>query len=77
MRVWSGLPLLRAGKELRVFLDAAPLLFRRRQPTRFAATVRYTDRDGREFSRVFRHDLALWRDFGEVLRAGEALGVRP
>lgn len=76
LQIWKGLPLLRANKEVRVFLDAAPLLFRRRQPTRFAATVSYADREGREVSEVFRHDLGVWRDFGEILGAEESLRVR-
>jgi len=68
LAVFANLPLLRAGKGLRVFLDVAALLFRRRQATRFSAVVTYRDRDGRRFSDEFRHDLAIWRDFGEVVR---------
>ena len=52
-RIFQGLALLRPGKELRVFLDLAHLLFRRRKRNRFWARVTYRDPIGRSERRRY------------------------
>jgi hypothetical protein len=66
MRVFRMLPLLRPHREIRIFVDVARELFARRQPTRFVAQVSWRARGRERFSQVFKHDLALWEDFGEI-----------
>lgn len=67
-RVFQRLRMLRPDKELRVFLDLAHLLFRRRKQNRFRAQVRYRDRRKRPFAETFRHDLDVYRDWGDIER---------
>lgn len=63
--IFRGLPLLRPAKEIRVFLDSAPLFFQRDAGTRFEASVSYSDGDGATYEETFRHDLGIYRDLPE------------
>lgn len=65
-RLFRGLPLLRPGREIRIFVDGARQLFARDQETAFQARVSWRSRHGDPFAQTFRHDLALWEDLGEV-----------
>lgn len=66
--LWSGLGMLRPGKEIRVFLDAASNVFRKRSPRKFTATVTWRDLDGNTFDETYRHDLDAFRDVPEIVR---------
>lgn len=63
--IFRGLPLLRSAKEIRVFLDSAPILLRKGNSTRFEASVSYRDRDGVSYEETFHHDLGIYRDLPE------------
>lgn len=65
-KVFRGLPLLRPGREIRIFVDVARQLFARDQDTAFQARVSWRSRAGKPFGQTFRHDLAIWEDLGEV-----------
>jgi hypothetical protein len=66
LRVFRGLPLLRPGRELRVFVDTASALLQRKQSRILRAQVSYDSRYKRGLGERFRHDLRIWQDFGEV-----------
>ena len=66
MGVFRKLPMLRPKREIRVLVDVAHHLFARRQSTRVEARVDWQSRAGERFSQTFKHDLAVWKDFGEV-----------
>ena len=63
MRVFRMLPMLRARREIRVFVDVARSFFARRQPTSVEARVSWRSRTGQRYSETFAHDLAVWEDF--------------
>lgn len=65
LEVFGGLPLLRPGRELRVFVDVALRFFAREEPTSIRARVSWESRQGERFAQEFHHDLAVWKDFGE------------
>ena len=67
-RLFRRLPLLRAGHEVRVFVDTSRELQARRQRKIVQATVHFRDRRGRRFQETVRHDLRIWADFGEITR---------
>ena len=67
-RIFQALSMLRPDKELRVFLDLAHLLFRRRKRNQFWARVTYRDRRKKLFAERFVHDLDAYRDWGDVQR---------
>ncbi len=69
-QIFRRLPLLRAGKEIRVFVDLARDLLARRQTKLVKARVRYETRDGKYLGEFFAHDLGIWRDLGEVIFEG-------
>ncbi len=62
LSVFHRLQLLRAGREIRVFLDSAPLFFARGDAIRFEASVSWRNRRGRVFSAKYPHDLEVYRD---------------
>lgn len=64
--VWSTLTLLRPGKRLDVFLDAASLVFRRKDATEFTATVTYANDAGESFKHRYQHNLAAYRDLPQL-----------
>ena len=66
MRVFKGLPLLRPRREIRVFVDVARHFYARRPSTRVEARVSWRSRPGERRSQSFKHDLAIWEDFGEI-----------
>jgi hypothetical protein len=66
LAVFRELPLLRAGKEIRIFLDVTSALLGRRGAKQVRATVTYRSRARRHFSEIFAHDLRIWRDWPEI-----------
>ncbi len=67
LALFKHLPLLRSGKEVRVFLDTRPALFaRKRESRRIRARVVYRSRTERWLGETFTHDLRIWEHWGEV-----------
>lgn len=66
-RLFRGLPLLRPRSRIRVFVDVARRRFAGEEETAFQARVSWRSRRGEPFAQTFRHDLALWEDFDEVI----------
>ncbi|HOX26211.1 MAG TPA: hypothetical protein PLL30_08385 [Candidatus Krumholzibacteria bacterium] len=67
LAVFRKLPLLRSGKEIRVFVDVARDLLARRGPKLVRAEVSYRGRDRKRLGETFTHDLRIWRDWGDAL----------
>jgi hypothetical protein len=69
--VFKQLGVLRPGRSLRVFWDAAPtLLSRREHAAPFTATVSWSER-GRPRQRAeYRHDLSIYEHWPQCLGAG-------
>ena len=65
-RIFRMLPMLRPGKEIRLFIDARDALLKRRQAKVIVATVVYHSRTKRWLGERFRHDLRMWDDWGAV-----------
>jgi hypothetical protein len=63
--VFERLRTLRPDREIRVFIDTADALFRRRKTNAFSATVRWRDDAGQEHTARYRHDLDVYRSFPE------------
>jgi hypothetical protein len=68
--VFRKLPILRAEKEIRVFVDVTRELLARRGSKRVRARVTYRSRAGERLGEVFTHDLRIWRDWPEVRFGG-------
>jgi len=68
LRIFRRLSLLRPRNRIRIFIDAAHLLFARRQSTVVSVLVTYRDREHNRFAESFSHDLAIYRDFVELLK---------
>ena len=64
--IWSQLGLLAPDKSIRVFLDSAALVYRRKGSTRFRATVTYEDDSGRSYKRGYEHDLGAYREMPQI-----------
>ncbi|MEA2003178.1 MAG: hypothetical protein U9N84_14990 [Actinomycetota bacterium] len=65
--VFQQLRTLRPGKEIRVFLDAAPGLFRRRKINTFTATVVWSGGTRSKQKARYRHDLDAYRGMPEIV----------
>jgi len=64
--IFHDLGLLRRGREVRMFIDVAKHFFVREEDTALCAHVSWESREGRPFAQEFRHDLGVWKDFGEI-----------
>lgn len=73
-RLVSGISLFRAtafmppGKTIAAFLDSSASYFARGGPLEVTARVTFSDREGRTYSNVIRHNLGIYRDIGYVRR---------
>jgi len=63
--LFQGLGVLRAGKEIRVFLDTAPAALAR-GPLRFNAYVSFRDDAGKQHRLEYPHDLGAYRGIPEI-----------
>ena len=70
--IFRNLSYLPPGKSIRVFLDAAPLLFGRQKENSFRAHVQYRNRSGNEYTETFAHDLDVYRDLPEAGRSSSS-----
>ena len=70
LRLFRRVAFLAPGREIRAFLDTSAAYFRRREPTRIAAVVSYRTAAGERHEHTFKHDLAVYRELGYVLREG-------
>lgn len=64
--IWQRLGLLPPGKSIRVFLDAAGLVFRRKGSRRFKATVTYRDDAGHSYRHTYDHDLDAYLGMPQI-----------
>ena len=64
--LWTGLAILRPGAQVEVLLDHAA--HQPETPRRFAATVTYADRQGRQYDQRFDHDLGTYDGLPTLIR---------
>ena len=64
--IWQRLGLLPPGKSIRVFLDAAALVYRRKGARRFRATVTFDDEAGNTHKRSYDHDLDAYAQMPQI-----------
>lgn len=72
--IFRGLPVLRPGKEIRLFFDAGPAISSVGQ---FTATTRWSTPGGDCHATRFRHDTSVFRDWPEVVESTGHLGRFP
>lgn len=71
-KIVSGMPLfqitpfLAPGKGIRTFLDTSASYFSSNQPRKINATINFSDRAGKKYSNVCKHDLGIYLDVGWV-----------
>jgi hypothetical protein len=58
-------------KEIKTFLDTSASYFAHKQPLKIKATISFTDREGKKYSNVIKHDLDIYRDIGYIRESGQ------
>lgn len=66
MALFQMTPFLAPGREIRVFLDTSSSYFNGNQPRKIKATVNFSDRGGKKYTNVCKHDLGIYLDIGYV-----------
>jgi hypothetical protein len=66
--LFRNIEFLPPEKEIVTFLDTSASYFKKGNPSKIAANVTFSDREGRKFDRVIQHDLDIYRDIGFVDR---------
>lgn len=64
--LFRRIELLAPGREIRTLLDSSAAYFKRREPTKLAATLSWRGEDGERFERHVVHDLRIYRDVAFV-----------
>ncbi|MGD0536690.1 MAG: hypothetical protein ABSC03_03480 [Verrucomicrobiota bacterium] len=67
LNLFQRLEFLAPRKTIRAFLDDSAAYFRRGEPTRITAEVRFHDASGRAFKRTIMHELKIYADLAYVL----------
>ena len=65
--LWSRLTVLLPGKEIRVFFDTAPNVFRTRYRKKFSVKVTWRSSTRQRFEAKYQHDLDAYRDMPEIV----------
>jgi hypothetical protein len=66
--IFTNLGVLRPGRAVRIFWDAAPsLLTQKGQAEPFVATVSWSERSGSRQQVDYRHDLSIYKELPEAL----------
>ena len=71
--LWSRLTVLLPGKEIRVFFDTAPNVFRNRHKKKFSAKVTWRGATRQRFEAKYQHDLDAYRDMPEIVTRGDGV----
>ena len=66
MPLFQLTPFLPPGKEIRSFLDSSASYFSSKQPRKIKATIGFSDRAGKKYSNVCKHDLGIYEDVGYI-----------
>jgi hypothetical protein len=61
------------NKTFAFLLDSASSYFARKEPTRFTATISYSDGEGNEYTEKITHDLEIYRDLPYRVGGSELL----
>ncbi len=64
--LWKHIHLLRPGREIRVFFDSAPNVFRAGPQEPFSATVAWHTFDGARHTASYEHHFETYRDMPEI-----------
>lgn len=62
LKVFKNVEFLGPGREITTFLDASSSYFKRKQPTKIAASILYSDSEHRKYETTIKHDLEIYRD---------------
>ncbi len=60
--IFSNIEFLGPGREIVMFLDSSHSYFRRKQPTKVSARIKYIDAAKAEYDATINHDLEIYRD---------------
>lgn len=66
LALFRRLEFLGPGREIVVFLDSSSSYFRRKQPTKIAARIAYSDSEKQKYEATINHDLEVYRDLPYV-----------
>jgi hypothetical protein len=66
LAMFRDIQFLGPHREIVTFLDRSDSYFKRKQPTRIAATVAYEDPEQRTYEATINHDLEIYRDLAYI-----------
>jgi hypothetical protein len=62
LSLFRNLEFLGPGREIVTFLDSSSSYFQRKQPTKIAARITYSDSEKRKYEVTINHDLEVYRE---------------
>jgi hypothetical protein len=70
MALFQNIEFMPPQKRISTFLDSAASYFKQLLPTDFVATVKFSDRTGKPYVNVIRHNLNIYQDIGYIPQTG-------
>jgi hypothetical protein len=68
MRIFDSIEFLPPYKKIRIFVDAFASYLLRKQPLVIGVTIKYSNKNNKEFQNVIKHDLSIYQDFPHILK---------
>jgi hypothetical protein len=66
LQLFRKIDFIPPSKEFSQFLDPVTTWLKQRRSTRVGITINYRDREGQRFTERITHDLAIYRDLGQI-----------
>jgi len=73
LNILKGIKFFPPHKTFTFLLDSASSYFARKEPTKFTATISYSDSAGKVYTEKITHDLEIYRDLPYRVDDGEPL----
>ncbi len=66
MALFQNIEFMPPQKKIATFLDTSTSYFKQQQPTDIETTIKFTDRQGKSYKNVIKHNLNIYRDIGYI-----------
>jgi hypothetical protein len=68
MALFQNIEFMPPQKKITTLLDTATSYFKQQLPTDFIITIKFTDRTGKPYVNIIKHNINIYRDIGYILK---------
>jgi hypothetical protein len=67
MALFQNIEFMPPQKRIATFLDTSTSYFKQQQPTDIETTIKFSDKQGKSYKNIIKHNLNIYRDIGYLL----------